>query len=271
MLPDPKAIRRSIIEMLYRGGAAHLGPSLSAVECLIAMYSSSDLNKIIAGDAQRDRVIISKGHAAAATYATMYHFGLLSKKQIDTYHTDGTYLGGHTNHRVPFVEASTGAALGHGLPIAVGIAFGLKAQKAAYKLFDPYERDPLVMVLCGDGEMQEGVSYEALTLARHHNLGNLVVIIDSNKISSIGPVNDVITDNWINMVRGMDCILSSVDGHNVEELMSAIASAQGQTKPSVIVAHTVKGKGYSAAEGSAAYHYRPLSKETYEQAMGELK
>lgn len=261
-MPDPKAVRRTIIDMLYRGGAAHLGTNMSMVEILIAIYSRCDIDKIRSHADDRDRVIISKGHGAAATYAVMHHYDLLTEKEIARYHLDGSLLGGHISHHVPHVEHSTGAALGHGLPVAVGIALGLRARAF---------NNARVFVILGDGECQEGANFEALMLARHHKLSNLTVIVDANGLSSIGRTDDVIEMAPVYRAMGEFGDLVICNGHNINHLTTLIrVRVRTRDKPNLIVARTVKGKGVPFAENEAVWHYRQLTKETYAEAIACL-
>ncbi len=160
---DPIAVRQSVLSMLYRGKASHLGSNMSAIEMLVAMYGSVDCQKIKNKAPDRSRILVSKGHCAAATYATMAHFGILAMSELDSYHQDGSVLAGHVSHAVSGVEHSTGA-LGHGINVAVGCALGLRSRGVS---------DSLVLVLVGDGEIQEGSVWEALMFAVHSRLKNL--------------------------------------------------------------------------------------------------
>ncbi|MBI2495613.1 MAG: hypothetical protein HYW10_03465, partial [Candidatus Omnitrophica bacterium] len=167
----PIEVRKSVLSILYKSKASHLGPSMSAVEMLLAIYNSVDLDAIRAKDVLRPRVIISKGHCAAATYSVMAHVGLMDFRTLETYHQDDSALAGHVSHAVEFVEHSTGA-LGHGLPVACGCAMGLRARGAP--------QTP-VFALLGDGELQEGAVWEAIMFAKHHQLANLILLIDDNR------------------------------------------------------------------------------------------
>jgi len=259
---NPKAVRRTIIEMLYKAKASHLGSSMSVVECLTAMYGNVDIEKIKAKQPDRSRVIVSKGHCASATYATMHHYGLLTAEQIKTYHENGSLLQGHVSHGVPHVEHSTGA-LGHGLPVAVGVAIGLRSLKF---------NDAKVLCLVGDGEIQEGSIWEALMLAHHHRLSNLSIIIDNNQISSITDTHKVIDLNPLkDRFEGFGLQTFEVNGHNVEELDKAIKEGfQGETA-TAIIANTIKGKGVPFAEGQPIWHYRSLSDDDYKNIVSILE
>jgi transketolase len=260
-LPDPNAIRLTVIEMLYRSKASHLGSNMSAVEMLVAMFANVDTQKIQMHAADRDRVVISKGHCAAATYATMGHFGIIPMELLRTYHSNGSLLAGHVSHAVPGVEHSTGA-LGHGINVAVGCAIGLRSRRA---------RNALALTLVGDGEIQEGSVWEALMLAVHLKLGNFVVLVDNNKISSITNTERVIDMRPLaSRFAGFGLGVREVDGHDVDAIQSAIRELTGCDRPAAVICNTVKGKGISFAEGQPIWHYRSLNDDLYAQAKGAI-
>jgi transketolase len=247
--------------MIYRGQASHLGTSLSMVEILIAAYGASDIDAIHAERPDRDRIFVSKGHGAACTYAVMHHFGLLDAAMIATYHQDGSALAGHVSHAVPHVEHSTGA-LGHGLPVAVGCAVGLRSRGM---------NGATVFCVMGDGEIQEGAVWEALMLASHLRLTNLIPIVDNNRISSITKTRDVINmEPLAERLGGFGFAVHQVDGHQVAALGEAIEILRRGERPGVIIADTVKGKGVSFAENDPIWHYRTLNEKTYADAMAGL-
>ena len=260
-LPNPTDVRRTILSMLHRSGASHLGTSMSLVEMLIAAYASVDIALIRAHDPARSRVIVSKGHGACATYAAMTHFNLMSMEDALTYHSDGSILCGHVSHAVPGVEHSTGA-LGHGLPVAVGCAMGLKARGID---------EASVFALLGDGEIQEGSVWEALMLIKHRNLSNVITMIDNNRISSITETNKVINmDPLSARFEGFGFQTHTVDGHDLNALLGAISKVRESGEAGVIICNTVKGKGVSFAEHEPIWHYRSLNDETFTQAMADL-
>jgi len=262
MKVDPKAVRRTILGMLHRARASHLGSSMSVVESLIAMYQNVDVAKILSQDPARSRVIVSKGHCASAVYGTMRHFGLISEAEIGKYHTNESMLQGHVSHGVPFVEHSTGA-LGHGLSVAVGVAIGLRSKG---------HLDSKVLCLVGDGEIQEGSIWEALMYAHHHKLSNLSIIVDNNRISSITDTNRVIDLGRVSdRFAGFGVQTFEVDGHDVDAIDAAIKAGFSGATVSVIVANTVKGKGVPFAEGQPIWHYRSLSDADYETALEALQ
>lgn len=259
---NPIEVRQTMLRMLYKAGASHLGSGMSAVEMLIAMFSSVDCSKIISHSNDRSRILISKGHCAAATYATMSHFGIIPQEIIDTYHENDSFLTGHVNHQVAGVEHSTGA-LGHGLNVAVGCALGLKNRKV---------KDERVLVLCGDGEIQEGSIWEGLMFAVHHKLNNLCVLIDNNRISSITRTEEVIDLRPLRTrFEGFGLNTCEVDGHSVDDIKSCISEATKFEVPTVIICNTVKGKDVPFAEWQPVWHYRSLNEELFNQAMSHLE
>ena len=260
--PNPTEIRRTILEMLYRGQASHLGTSMSMVEILTAAYGACDTDAILANAPGRDRVFISKGHGAACAYAVMHHYGLLDSAAIATYHKNDSVLAGHISHAVPHVEHSTGA-LGHGLPVAVGTALGLRSRGFT---------DPLVFCVLGDGEIQEGSVWEALMLAWHLRLSRLIPILDNNRISSIRATKEVLNMEPIaDRFGGFGFAVYQVDGHDREALSNAIEIIRQGNCPSVIIADTVKGKGVPFAENQPVWHYRTLNEALYNEAMNALE
>jgi transketolase len=250
------------LEMLYRGRASHLGTSMSIVEMLTAIYESIDVERIKTHDPARDRIIVSKGHGAAAAYSALAQFGVLPADEAATYHTDGSMLSGHVSHMVPGIEHSTGA-LGHGLPVSVGIALGLRSKSYS---------SSRVFVIVGDGELQEGSNWEALMLASHLRLANLVILLDNNGISSITKTSDVINMNPIaGRFTGFGFAVHEVDGHDVSALKAVIESIRQNDEPSVMICNTVKGYGIPFAENDPMWHYRTLNDETYGEAVAALR
>jgi transketolase len=258
---DPAEVRRTILGMLYRGQASHLGSNMSAVEMLISIYGSVDLNRIQVKGQNRSRVIVSKGHCAAATYATMAHFCLIEFEELENYHKNGSLLAGHVSHAVERVEHSTGA-LGHGLSVAVGCALGLRSRGV---------HDAPVFSLVGDGEIQEGSIWEALMLAKHLNLHNLITMVDNNRISSITNTDAVIDMNPLeNRFAGFGFKVHNVDGHDLNVLHNAIDDLISNSKIGVIICNTIKGKGVPFAEREPIWHYRSLNEELFKQALAHL-
>ena len=234
---------------------------MSIVEMLVAAYGSCDIDKIRSHAPDRGRVFVSKGHSAAAVYSVMHHYGLIDDDTVRTYHKDGSLLAGHVSHGAPYVEHSTGA-LGHGISVATGCALGLKSKG--------YE-NAKVFALLGDGELQEGSVWEAVMFANHNRLSNLILMIDNNKISSITNTADVIDLNPLaRRFAAFGLTVQEVDGHDVEALLTAIATSHRDERPSVLICNTVKGKGVIFAEHEPIWHYRSLNDDTYRQAVEHL-
>lgn len=247
--------------MLYRAGASHLGSNMSAVEILIAIYSSVDCFKIQNQSPDRSRILISKGHCAAATYAVMAHFGILPMSMLETYHSEGSYLTGHVNHTVHGVEHSTGA-LGHGINVAVGCALGLRARG--------FLETP-VFAMLGDGELQEGSIWEAMMFVAHSKLSNLITIVDNNRISSITNTEKVINMHPLTeRFAGFGLATYEVDGHDLGAIIKAINRILECRMPAVIICNTIKGRDVPFAEWQPIWHYRSLTSEQYFEAMAHL-
>lgn len=216
----------------------------------------------------RDRFILSKGHAGACVYAALAETGFFPVEKLKTHYQDGSDLSGHVSHKgIPGVELSTGS-LGHGLGVGVGMAYGVKLDGA----------DWLTYVLLSDGECDEGSNWEAILFAGHHKLDNLVVIVDYNKIQSLAPVSETLelepfSDKW----RSFGWHVIECDGHDHDALKAALPSTSRVSKanrgqgPTVVLAHTTKGKGVSFMENQVLWHYRSPQGEEYDAALVELE
>jgi transketolase len=236
-----------------------VGSAFSVVEILLVLYS-----EIIKGrfpDPDRDRVILSKGHACSALYATLTRFGIMDESIFMKFADNGFRLGHHP-HYEPLIglEANTGS-LGHGLSIGTGIAYAAYKQSSMARTF----------VILSDGDTNEGSTWEAAAFAAHHKLSNLCMILDSNKIQALGFTKDILwpgkqSDRWKSF--GWDVI--AVDGHDVNQLTEAFSNIGVHNKPLAIIADTVKGKGVSFMENSLLWHYRPPKGEEYLKALEEL-
>lgn len=259
-----KRIRRRIIEMTYNTGksGAHLGGSLSIVELLAGLYAGSIRFK--ASDPEwegRDRVILSKGHAAMALYPAMVEAGILDAAELDSFKQDGSRLGGHPSlNGLPGIEYASGS-LGQGLSLGVGTCLALKRK-------NNYESR--VFVFLGDGECDEGSVWEAAASASHYGLNNLVAVVDMNSIQYDGYTTEIMSmapfeKKWQDF--GWKTI--SIDGHNIEEVLDAYAKKSDM--PTAILAKTVKGKGISFMENNWKFHNAALTKVQYEQAIDELE
>ena len=259
-----KKLRKTVLKMCYHAGGGHIAPSYSSVELMTTLYFKIlNLDKNNLKSDTRDRFVLSKGHASALYYAILAEKGIIDEKTLNTFCQKGSKLGGHPEtHLIPGVELSTGS-LGHGLSFGAGVAFAGKMDKRNYRTF----------VLLSDGECEEGSIWEAALFASQHKLDNLIAIVDHNKLQSLGKVKEIISlepfaDKWKSF--GWD--VKEIDGHNISEIIDALESIPfTKNKPSVVIAHTIKGKGISFMEGVPIWHYRiPSNKEEWETACKEL-
>jgi len=256
-----RRLRTKIAELISRANASHIGSCFSIVEILDAVYQSVDIEKIKHGAKDRDRIIISKGHAAAAVYAILAQYGLLENDLLESYGINGSLLSGHVNHFIPFIEHSTGA-LGHGLPVSVGICVGMRSRKL---------ETSRCYVLVGDGELQEGSNWEALMMAGHLKLDHLCVLVDHNGFGGVRETSQ--TCSLSPLKKKFECFgfeAVEVDGHDQSAILDAIAGFKSGHRPFAIICHTIKGKGASFMEGQNVWHYRPPSKEDCETLNIEL-
>lgn len=257
-------IRRRIIDMTYRTGktGAHLGGSLSMAELLAGLYAG--VIRFSANDPKwegRDRVILSKGHAAMALYAAMTEAGIIEETELDSFKRDGSRLGGHPSlNGLPGIEFASGS-LGQGLSLGVGVSLALKKKK---------NQDSRVFVFLGDGECDEGSVWEAAAAAAQFRLDNMIAVVDMNSIQYDGYTKDILDLSPMEQKWGdFGWKVLSIDGHNMEEVLNAYEHISD--RPLAILAHTVKGKGISFMENNWLYHNAALSKEQYEQAIAELE
>lgn len=258
------AVRRHALRMVHRVGASHIGTCMSMADLLAVLYGEFlRVDPAQPKWLERDRFVLSKGHGAAALYATLAEVGFFSLEQLDRYCQDGSHLPGHvTSHGVPGVEISTGS-LGHGLGVGCGLALAGRRDDVDYR----------VCVLLSDGECDEGSVWEAALFAPHHRLDNLIAIIDYNKIQSFGSVTEVLgleplAAKW----EAFGWATLEIDGHAHNEISGALRRTPFTPgKPSVIIAHTIKGKGVRFMENQLAWHYRSPSACELLQALEELE
>ncbi len=241
-------LRLRIVDALEGGRRGHVGASLSLVELLRVLYDDVlDVRPSEPGWPHRDRFILSKGHGCLALYALLADKGYFDASELARQCTPGALLGGHPDTHVPGVEASTGA-LGHGLAIGVGFALAARMTQRRSRTF----------VVMGDGEIDEGSVWEAALCAAKHRLASLTAIVDYNKLQSYGPVTDVLpleplVDKW----TAFGFAVREVDGHDVDALRSLFAQLPFDVeKPSLVVAHTIKGRGVPFAEGDPLWHHK---------------
>lgn len=258
-------IRRHGIEMTHLSHGSHIGAILSVADIIGVLYNDiANVNPQNPQMPDRDRIILSKGHAGAAIYAALAEKGFFDVEELKTHYADGSRLSGHVSHKgVPGVEFSTGS-LGHGLSVAAGMAYGAKKDK----------KDHSVFVILGDGECDEGSVWEAALMANHYKLNNLVAIIDHNKMQSLDFCENTISlapfaEKW----KAFGWNVLDIDGHNHGDLREAFKNATlSEEKPTVIIANTIKGKGISFMENNILWHYRfPHEGEEYNSAVAELK
>lgn len=255
-------IRRNVWRALHAAGNGHVGGSSSAADLLAALYFHHLRIRPHEPDwPDRDRFVLSKGHANAALAAVLAQAGFIDDSLIDTFYGYESPLGMHPDIKVAGVEMCTGA-LGHGLSVGLGMALGAKLQK----------RDFRTLVMLGDGELQEGSNWEAAMAAPHLGLANLAGIVDFNKVQQSGHVSQMLgleplADKW----RAFGWSVREIDGHDMAEIVDALdALPYAPDKPSLLLAHTVKGKGVSFAEDTYVWHSNVVSDEIYKQALAEL-
>ncbi len=243
-----KDLRKTIIEIMGCGGRGHLGSAFSIVEILRVLYDD-----IMLYDAknlkwnERDRFILSKGHGCLALYAILAEKGFFPKSELKKFCKSDSILGGHPEHRIPGVEASTGS-LGHGLSYGIGFALNARYEKLNYRTF----------VVIGDGESNEGSIWEAALCAGKHKLSNLTVLVDYNKYMTYGQTSEVqdmepFADKW----RSFNFGVKEVDGHDINEIKGVLSNLPiSKNKPNAIICHTIKGKGIKFAEGNMEWHHK---------------
>ncbi|MFA5770732.1 MAG: transketolase [Patescibacteria group bacterium] len=250
-----KEIRKQILKMIVKATASHIAPSYSIVELLVYLYEKIlRIDPKKPGDPDRDKFILSKGWAVSGLYAILAHKGFFDKKLLDSYCIDGGKMIAMTTiNDIPGIEASTGS-IGHGLPIGAGMAMAMKLNKISKRVY----------VIIGDGECDEGSIWETALIAAHHKLNNLIAIIDYNKWQSFGRTNEVLNleplkAKW----QAFNWEVQEINGHNFVEIELAIKKSHlSKDKPTIIIAHTVKGKGLSIIEDNNDYHYKtPREKE----------
>lgn len=257
-------IRRHGLEMTHLSKGSHIGPILSVADIIAVLYADIlNVDPAHPRKPERDRVILSKGHAGAAIYAALAERGFFDPAELSTHYANGSRLSGHVSHKgVPGVEFSTGS-LGHGLPVGAGIAMRLRKDRI----------DSRVFVIMGDGECDEGAVWEAALLANHYRLDNLVAIVDHNKMQSLDSCDNTIelspfADKW----SSFGWRVLEVDGHDHDQLRAALRSSSNVGhKPTIIIAHTIKGKGISFMENNILWHYRTPQGDEYTAAVAELE
>ena len=258
-----RQIRLDALLMTNRGRSSHIGSVLGLADILAVLYGQVMRVRPQEPEWQeRDRLILSKGHAGAGVYAALAEVGFFPVEMLGQHCADGSRLSGHVSHKgIPGVEFSTGS-LGHGLSVSAGIALGAKLDGALFRVF----------CVLSDGECDEGSVWEAAMFAAHHHLSNLVAVVDYNMIQSLGPVAETLglepfADKW----RAFGWRVVEVNGHDHSHLARALEAEQdSQTRPTVLIAHTIKGKGVSFMENSVLWHYRSPQGDEYQAAVAEV-
>lgn len=255
---DALWMRRRILNLALKAGSsgAHLGGALSLVEILATLYHVAK----VSNDDNRDRIILSKGHGALALYTALEKHGIISSEVVDTFETNGTHLYAHASRDISKGIEFSGGSLGLGISFSVGVALACKEKNLNNRIF----------VIVGDGECNEGLFWESIMAINQFKLNNITIIIDNNGLQADGPTNEIIDlspmADKLNAF-GFDAI--SVDGHDVQAIFEAL-SREKSDKPQAIVANTIKGKGVSFMENSAAWHHGVLNQKKYDKAIEEL-
>lgn len=257
-----RQVRRDIITMTANAGSGHPGGSLSAVELMTsAFFNHMRVDPSNPHDPDRDRFVLSKGHACPALYAALARRGFFDPKHLTTLRQYHSILQGHPDmNKTPGIDISSGS-LGNGLAIGVGMAMSGRL----------HHQDYMTYVMLGDGEVQEGMVWEAAMAAHHHDLGNLVAIVDCNGVQINGWVNEIMTveplaDKW----RAFGWNVVEVNGHNMKDLLTVLHTAKTMRHPTVILMRTVKGRGVSFMEDDCKWHGNSPSDEELVQAILEI-
>ena len=254
-------VRRDDLRMIHRARLGHIGGDFSVIDILVTLYAAVlNIDPADPLAPQRDRLVLSKGHTAGALYATLANCGFFARRELETFAAPRSALNGHPNRtKVPGVETNTGP-LGHGFPVAVGIALSARLQASPRRTF----------VVLGDGELQEGSNWEAAMTAAHYGLSALVAVVDRNGLQQGARTEETkqlepLADKWVSF--GWE--VREVDGHDHAQLLDAFRRP-GTARPVCVIAHTVKGKGVSFMEDRAEWHHKVPSDEQVEIALREL-
>lgn len=251
-------IRKRILELAYKAGknGAHVGGSMSVVEILTSVYSVAN----IVGGENRDRVILSKGHAALALYAMLENEGILTPEETSTFEENGTHFYAHAPRNIAKGIEFSGGSLSLGLSFAAGVAIACKRKGKSNRIF----------VILGDGECDEGLVWEALMSISNFKLSNITVIVDKNGLQLDGKTSDIMnSDNLTDKFKAFGFDVYEVDGHDNGQLLDALQAPS--VYPKAIIANTIKGKGLSFAEGEYTWHHNVITDKLYNQAVEELQ
>ena len=248
------SVRKNILLEVYSAKSGHPGGALSCTDILTAIY----FNLIEEGD----KVVLSKGHASPALYAVLAEKGFFEKEELKNFRKLGSFLQGHPSSAyTPGVDVTSGS-LGQGLSVANGIALSFKLDKKSNHVY----------VVLGDGEIQEGQVWEAAMSASHYNLNNVIAFLDYNKLQIDGSNDEVMTVSPVDKkFESFGWFVQEINGHDFNEIISAVEKAKNQSKPSMIIANTIKGKGVSFMENKAGWHGKAPNEEEYKQAIADLE
>ena len=255
-----KQIRRESLKMVHRAKASHIASALSITDILAVLYGRvMRIHPESPESIDRDRFILSKGHACVAVYAVLAELGFFEKSLLHSYGDDFSWLMNHISHKVPGVEFSTGS-LGHGLPFGAGKALSAKIRGDSWKTF----------VLLSDGEMDGGSNWEALLFSAHRKLNNLIIIIDYNKMQSLDSVKNTLgLEPLVDKIQAFGCLVREVDGHSHNQIFDALITPSGNS-PLVLIAHTIKGKGVDFMENKVEWHYKNPNDQQLVIALEQL-
>ncbi len=255
-------VRKKILEISYRANVGHVGSAFSIVEILVALYFAlMRIDKKMFKNDQRDRFVLSKGHAAPALYAVLQKKGFLTNKNLDDYCRDNSIFEEHPKHHILPIEVSTGS-LGHGLSIGAGLALGGKLKKQQSRIF----------VLMSDAECDEGEVWEAALFAGHHNLNNLFLYLDYNKVQAMGETKDILNlEPLVQKWQAFGWKTVEVDGHDTSAIISAWTNNHNNSGPTIFICHTIRGKGVSFMEHVIDWHYKNPDDQDFKNALEELR
>lgn len=254
-----KQARLKVLSMIHKAGTSHIGSNFSCIDIAAVLFSRANIDGDLKPD--RDRVIFSKGWAAATNYYFLAEKGVIPKADLDTYCMPGSKYLGLVEPGIRGIEVATGS-MGHGLPVGVGMALAAKRSGENYKVY----------VLMSDGEMNCGTTWESALLAAHHNLDNLIVVVDCNGFQAMGTTREVLnTEPLAQKWQAFGWETDELDGHNHKDIRDALDfSLDMRREPLVIIATTTKGKGVSFMENKLEWHYKNVSDEDFEKAKAEL-
>ena len=260
---DPKHLRKNIIEMAYSGDSVHIACAFSLVDICSVLYSKIlNFNAKNPDDESRDILALSKGHGVMAIYSCLKEMGVIEQKHFDNYFKDGSLLHGLGEPSVPGIEV-LGGSLGHGLPVAIGMALGLQREGSNRQVY----------CIVGDGEINEGTIWEGLLFAGHHKLTNFTVIVDANGLQAMGEIDEILNlEPMGDKFRSFGFHTFECNGHDTDALYDVFSdkSHEKVSKPKAVIARTMKGKGVSFMENDNIWHYTRLNEETLDSAMKEL-